>query len=420
MTDAASGPLQTFADFLDGARARVQRVLVTLEPDRVVVALPDGARLDWPADALRAVPDQADEAGLVLSHTGDMLARLVIANADIAGRLRANAPQLTRPPPVENKGRIVTWGLGAIASVALIIFVLVPIMANQLAAYLPPEGEKALGDATFEQIRTALGDGDFLPVESCEAPEGRAALEAMLARLDTAADVPYPVTLTVLDHDLVNAFALPGGRIVIFRGLLEEAANPDEVAAVLAHEIGHVVHRDPTRDALRLAGSVGVLGLIFGDFAGGTVVLLLANQLINAQYSQAAETGADDYSHAVLTRAGLPPAALGTFFERLRDEHGDAEGIYAHFSTHPQMTARIEAALAAQAALDTETTPALTASQWRALRAICGGIAADDGGSAADDGGARLGRPKVSQPDSGDAPRGESGQGVQYGHRKGG
>jgi len=262
--------------------------------------------------------------------------------------------------------------------VSLIIFVLVPTMANQLAVFLPPEGEKALGDATYEQIRVALGDDDFLPVEVCETPAGIAALMKMEARLNAQAALPYEATVTVLDHDLVNAFALPGGRIVFFRGLLEEAASAEEVAAVFAHELGHVANRDPTRDALRLAGSVGVLGLIFGDFAGGTVVLLLANQLINAKYSQAAETGADDFAHAVLTGAGLPPAALGTFFERLMAEYGDAEGLAAHFSTHPQMTARIEAALSAQDQAERAgelRDPVLSPAEWDDLRAICGPVA---------------------------------------------
>ncbi len=375
MSEAPANTLSTYADYVDGARARVQRVAVTVHPDRVEILLPDGTRADWSARELRAVPDQADASGIVLSRAGDTLARLSIADAAIAGALRANAPQLTRRPPVENKSKIVVWGFGALASVMLIIFVLVPIMANQLAVLLPPEGERALGDATYEQIRTALGDGDFLQVEACEAPEGLAALDTMIARLDAEDDLPYPLQVTVLDHPLVNAFALPGGRVVLFRGLIEEAGGPDEVAAVLAHEIGHVVNRDPTRDALRLAGSIGVLGLLFGDFAGGTVVLFLTNPLINAQYSQAAEIGADDYAHALLTEAGLPPSALGTFFERLREEHGDAEGIYAHFSTHPQMTARIEAALAADAERDVETTPSLNRQEWRAFRRVCGGPA---------------------------------------------
>ena len=369
----AENTLTAWGDYLDGELARVRRVAVTVYPDWVEFAPAEGAPVVWRADELREVPDQAERSGILLARAGDPLARLAIADTAIAGALRANAPGLTRKPPVEHKGRIAGWALGAVASVALIIFVLVPLMANQLATLLPPEGERALGDATYEQIRVALGEADFLPVETCEAPEGLAALEAMIARLDAEEDLPYPLEVTVLDHELVNAFALPGGRVVLFRGLLEAASGPDEVAAVLAHEIGHVVNRDPTRDALRLAGSVGVLGLLFGDFAGGTVVLVLANQLINAKYSQAAESGADDYAHGLLNDANLPPSALGTFFQRLRDEYGDAEGIYAHFSTHPQMTARIEAALAAEAGRTGETVPSLDRGLWRDLLRVCGG-----------------------------------------------
>ncbi|HCQ64020.1 MAG TPA: peptidase M48 Ste24p [Rhodobacteraceae bacterium] len=373
MSTAPDNTLSGFGDYFDGARARVQRVAVTVFPDKVMFEPAEGKPVIWRADELRALPDQADRTGIVLYRAGDKLARLAVPDETIAGALRANAPQLTRRPPVENKGRIAGWALGAVASVALIIFVLVPIMANQLATRLPPDGEKALGDATYEQIRTALSEGDFVPLETCEAPDGLAALDAMIARLDPGDDLPYPLEVSVLDHPMANAFALPGGRVVLFRGLIEEASGPDEVAAVLAHEIGHVVNRDPTRDALRLAGSVGVLGLLFGDFAGGTVVLVLANQLINAKYSQAAESGADEYAHALLTDAGLPPSALGTFFERIRAEHGDAEGITAHFSSHPQMTARIEAALAADAGRTAEMVPSLNRSQWRAFSRVCGG-----------------------------------------------
>jgi predicted Zn-dependent protease len=354
----------------------VHRVGLALSHDRLRIALPDGKHLDWMLPDLRVLRDQADSDALVLAPAGVLtLARVILRDAALIDRVKAAAPALNRRAPVERKGRLLAWAAGAITSVAVIIFGLVPIMADQLAALLPPEGERALGDATYEQIRTALGGESFVPVAVCESPEGLAALAAMRARIGAEDDLPYPLTVTVLDHDLVNAFALPGGRIIIFRGLIDEARNAEEVAAVFAHEIGHVVNRDPTRDALRLAGSIGVLGLIFGDFAGGTVVLMLANQLINAQYSQSAEAGADDYAHEKLTEAGLPPAALGTFFERLRDEYGDAEGLAAHFASHPQMTARIEAALEAQALAEGgghTGAPVLDAAQWRALRAICG------------------------------------------------
>lgn len=405
-----------FADFVDGTRAIVRRVEVELAPDRLSILLPGGERIDWPADTLRALPDQADPGVLVLTQAGDDLSRLYVADTEIVTRLKANAPQLRKRPPIEHKRRIVGWGVGAVASVALILFVLVPMLAAQLAAYLPPAGEKALGDATFDRIRMALSQGG-VPIATCEAPAGMAALAKIEARLGAGPDLPYPVEVTVLDHDLVNAFAMPGGRIVIFRGLIDEAENGEEVAAVLAHELGHVVNRDPTRDALRLAGSVGVLGLIFGDFAGGTVVLLLANNLINARYSQAAEGRADDYAHHLLTEAGVPPAALGTFFERLRAEYGDEEGIAAHFASHPQMTARIEAALAAQhdaEAAGSLGPPVLTPQQWRDLRNICG--AADTRGVSKLENGLKR-RPKGHAGGKGRAaPKNEKQTGTVAGH----
>ena len=119
--------------------------------------------------------------------------------------LTARCPNLKARPRVANRGKLLGWSLGAIASVALIIFVLVPVMADQLAEFLPPDGERALGDATFEQIRTALSVEDFVPVRICETRRGVAALDTMTARLETLTDLPYPLAVNVLDHDLVNA-----------------------------------------------------------------------------------------------------------------------------------------------------------------------------------------------------------------------
>ncbi len=365
--------MSTFADYVDGESAVVHRVEVDLRYDRLRIVLPDAERVDWWLDDLREVPGQADRESLMLAQGGDTLARLMVSDPDTMARIRASAPGLHRRPPLRNPGRVFGWAGGAVLSVALIIFVLVPLMANQLAGLIPVEGERALGDATYEQIRAMLGEG-IDPLDECTNAPGLAALGRMRTRLNAEKDLPYPVTVTVLDDDLVNAFAMPGGRVVLFRGLIEKAESPEEVAAVLAHELGHVAHRDPTRDALRLAGSIGVLGLLFGDFAGGTVALFLANELINAQYSQAAEAGADDYAHALMTQAGLPPGALGAFFERLNEEQDDEEGIFAHFASHPQMAVRIEAAMAAQEAVGTAGAPALSAAEWQDLRGICGGV----------------------------------------------
>ena len=183
-------------------------------------------------------------------------------------------------------------------------------------------------------------------------------------------DGRHEVQVFVLDHPMVNAFALPGGYVVLFDGLIKAADNPDQVAAVLAHEIGHVVSRDPTRHALRSAGSIGVLGLIFGDFAGGAAVLFLTERLISAQYSQEAEAGADAFAHDMLARANISPGALGDMFDHLRKEHGDSEGLAAHFLSHPSLGERIEAA-AAQVDASAEYRPSMSDADWQELRRIC-------------------------------------------------
>ncbi len=367
--------LRSFADYLDGEQALVQRVeleiVETVRGPELVIRPPEAPEVRWPLDDIRVVPDQAGKDVLMLRLADDPVSRLLVSDEEARAIIRARCPNLHQRPPVKKRARLLAWSLGAVASVGLIIFVLVPLLSDRLAVFLPPEGEKALGDVTFEQIRTALSDNEFLPVAVCQGRSGDRALAVMQARLQGKLDLPYPVSLSVLDHKMVNAFTLPGGRVILFRGLIDAAETPDEVAAVLAHEVGHVVNRDPTRSALRSAGSIGVLGLLFGDFAGGTVVLFLLNRLIDATYSQDAEAAADAFAHQALADAGVPPSALATMFERLLEKGGDADGIVAHFQAHPKLGDRIRAARQADRLLEAPASPVLNDVQWKALQGIC-------------------------------------------------
>ena len=158
--------------------------------------------------------------------------------------------------------------------------------------------------------------------------------------------------------------------MILFRGLLDLAETPEEVAAVLAHEIGHVVHRDPTRLALRSAGSAGILSLALGDATGGAFAAVMAEAALGAGHSRAAETAADGFAHEMLTAAGLPPEALGALFTRLEEIAPDTDGVLRHFMSHPALAERIAAADAAGGEVAGE--PALAPEDWAALRAICG------------------------------------------------
>lgn len=372
MTILRVGPApQSFlatATYFDGAHAVPSQVTLTVDEDTLcLVGLTETGRdIRWPLSDIREVPDQAGGDQLVLQLADDPVQRIILPDHVLAPRL----PNRHKRPKVARRGPLITWALAAVASVALIIFVLVPTMANQLARFIPPEGERALGEVTLNQIRSALDQTGLNPVPVCDNPEGLAALAKMETRLQDALPEMQTLTVSVLDHEMINAFALPGNYIVFFRGLIEKAQTPEEVAAVFAHEIGHVVSRDPTRHALRSAGSLGVLGLIFGDFAGGAVVLLLAERLIEAQYSQDAESQADAFAHTVLLDARIAPSALATMFDRFRALGGDAGPFVSHFLSHPSLGDRIQAARDATPA-GFEAVPVLSAQEWRALQNIC-------------------------------------------------
>jgi len=365
-----------FGDFMDGGSARVQRVALRLDPPEhpmdLELALPDGtATLRWPLSDIRHLVDQAEPGAVVLTRSQHPMQRLITDDAELIATLSDLAPDYSAPLPAPGMvKRLLGLGTAAVASVALIIFVLIPVMADQLAAMLPASGERALGDSTLEQIREALSDNDLFPIRTCQQPDGLAALAKMQARLEPATDFPYPIRLHVFDHEMVNAFALPGGHIILFRGLLEDAKSPEEIAGVLAHEMGHVEHRDPSRLALRSAGSIGVLGLLLGDFAGGTIVLFLAEQLISANHSRAAEAGADDYAHDVLSQSGLPTTPLADFFQRLYDEYGEETGLISHLASHPNLAGRADAARDADQTGGAYET-VLSDAEWQAMRRMC-------------------------------------------------
>lgn len=228
-----------------------------------------------------------------------------------------------------------------------------------VARFIPRSVEARLG---------ALMVGDF-GGRTCSTPEGDAAVAALKARL--GADLPA-ADVRVVDIPIVNAVALPGGHVLIFRGLIAQADSPDEVAGVLAHEMGHVEHRHVMQALVRQLGLSVVLGGLDGNVGGYT------NALLSAGYSRSAESEADGYAIDTLTRAQVSPLGAAGFFKRMGKAEVKAEGATAlmgYFASHP-MSSQREARFAA-AARGKQHRPALDAAQWQALRGICKGQSRD-------------------------------------------
>lgn len=364
--------------FYDGVSAREHQVqVICAEHGLQITASTLDKPVEWAYADMRNVADLANHKGASFRVMGG-LGRLNITDEALVGRLKNLAPNLTKSDiPATMWKRIGMWGAGAVASVIIIVFVIIPGLANQLATMIPVDKEIALGQATLKQIERVLGYGEDRPL-TCTGQKGQAALDKMTARLSAHFDSPYPLEIKVFNHKMPNAFAVPGGQIVLFNGLIEMAGSPEEVAAVLSHEIGHVINRDPTRLTLRSAGSVGILGMVFGDFAGGAVALVIAERLIAADYSQDAETNADSFAHKLLQDAKLPSAPMAGFFEKLKDKYGGGSKLLSHIASHPDLAGRAKAAHDADTIGDRPFEAILSASEWKDLRGMCAkGVKAD-------------------------------------------
>ena len=355
--------------YFDGETARGRDVVVKFGDASLVVMNHDDLPIThW---SLAGVRDLSDGRGaLALTPDFDSDERLTIDDVDMIAAIRAVCPDLTAARPAMRRRwpRVAFWAAAALGSIYVMVFHLVPALADQMATLIPPEAEIAMGEKMSEEFADLLSPGE---ARFCSSPAGDQALAAMTARLEGAAASHVPLTVRVLDHRMVNAFALPGGQIVIFRGLLRRADTPEEVAGVLAHEIGHVVARDPTRLTLRSAGSAGLLGLLLGDFTGATVTVALSEALLRSGYQREAEAEADAFAARLFAAEKLPTGPFAGFFRKLKDDGAEPGGLLSHLSTHPDLAGRAEATEAADTVGDRPFTPVLSDQEWVALRNIC-------------------------------------------------
>jgi Zn-dependent protease with chaperone function len=138
-----------------------------------------------------------------------------------------------------------------------------------------------------------------------------------------------------------NAFALPSGLVVVTDAFVALAGSEAELAAVLAHELGHVRHRHALRSLLQDAGVGVLIAGALGDFVSiSSLAATLPTLLVELQYSRRFESEADLYAVALLERRGLPAAALADALERLERAHG-GDALPSYLSTHPATGRRV-------------------------------------------------------------------------------
>ena len=349
--------------YFDGRSAtpHIVRVEFTRLGLRIVDA--DGRPLSrWALTDVRVLEDPDDGRPAVYTLDSDPQARLQIEDLAFHRNLILYAPLSA---PGRARLSLSLPALAGWAAAAAVVIVIVawtfPRLSGPVAQIIPDAWREDIG----EKVVTMMGSGR----KDCRQGEGLAALEGLTQRLQAVSPRPTDrIRVRVFSGGPVNAFAAPGGEVVLFEDLITKADEADEVAGVLAHEIGHAIHRHPTEGVVNAIGLSLVVQFMFGGLQSDAITGA-ATQMYTSGYGRDAEREADQTGAEMLRRAGISPRGMVTFFERILDTYGDSDSmINRYLGSHPSLIERIDS-LSEQAAFSGR--PALDAAQWEALRGIC-------------------------------------------------
>lgn len=260
--------------------------------------------------------------------------------------LASHTPQTARIRRASHRRSLTTFVILLLlaGTVAGLLSLRRPLVAFA-ARRVPPDLERKLGDAAMRQI--------LLTADVESNPAITEPMQRILSEVKRGAgETPYEFRLIVIDDVTVNAFALPGGQLALHTGLIEQAATADEIAGVLAHEMAHVTERHSLRQLISTIGLFALVQAAFGDVSG---ILVAAAEggadLLVLRFSREAEADADERGVAFLRLAGIDPAGMAAFFDKLKQQEGAAGAIPAFLSTHPatdERAARLRALLQAE------------------------------------------------------------------------
>lgn len=203
----------------------------------------------------------------------------------------------------------------------------------------------------------------FEPVENTKADSAINVISGrLLANLDST---QYSYSFYVVKNKQVNAFATLGGNIFIFSGLIKNTKNPEELAAVLAHEIGHVQNRDVIH---KIAKDFG-LQVLTSVLSGGepSVIAEINKHILSSSYDRQQEQEADQFAFRLLEKSNIKPAHFGSFMLHMKRKKNITMGEHLEvIASHPDSESRIHAALRYDLPAGFEEKP--YALDWKAIK----------------------------------------------------
>jgi len=249
--------------------------------------------------------------------------------------------------------RELAWVLAVVAAIAALafgaqrLFLARPVPAPDI----PRSLDAGLKPLMLKQIRAQN--------RLVEIPVLASAVAAIMDRLAPvyaalpleAANVPQEppgesrpaIEVLVIDSPVINAFTVPGGVVCVYTGLMKTLSSPEELAAILAHEMTHAAFRDPLTQLARNVGMATLASVLTGG-QGETLAQGLLAELVSLRYGRAAEDRADELAIDLLAKAGIDPASYGSALSRIKGSNPRDPKLLRYLDPHSPIDERIRSA----------------------------------------------------------------------------
>ncbi len=321
--------------------------------------LKDGREFFFTKDEFRV--REASESGYVKLEVerASLKAYITIQSLDAWQTIRKDRFDKNRKPLLPVSSWIVVALIGLVMVVILFLTTGADALSGVIARLIDVETETEFGKVVFQQTTAQVR----LNKDSATV----AVLKKCATIVETFSNGrPYKFHIVIVEDSIKNAFALPGGYIVVYRGILDLIDSQDEFFGLLGHESGHVYLQHGFKRIIRSSLVALTFAMLFGD-TGGISAILLDNSraLLNLAYDRDEETAADVFGFEALTKAGASTIGMVSLFEKL-DQLDDKLKLPEFLSTHPDTKARI-AELKKKSPKQT-SKKFLTEEEWQALK----------------------------------------------------
>jgi len=357
--------------YFDGRTPVRHEVTVTVAVGGLQIQKGDAETLWWPYEQVRQAERIGSSGQVRLDRGEGYLESLVVSDPQFLTALQHMVPRWApefgkafgkAPRERSQLTVILLCAAAAVAVVWLLYTWAIPAITDVLADYVPASWEEKLGLAVTEQLAP--------PEARCADSELNRALDEIASTLLAAegprGEIPYTFHITVADRAEVNAFAGPGGYIVILRGLLKKTETPEELAGVLAHEMQHILQRHPTRAVLREMSTSSLIAVLSGNAEVAKDLLQAAGMLGELRYTRRDEAAADRAGMRMLQAAQINPQGLIEFLGKM-----DGGNSFQYFSTHPNTDERIRELRTLAAEAPFSQRELLPGYRWAEVRNRC-------------------------------------------------